>query len=52
LQGVSLASSKSSKNPSKSTPFEVKDLKKCGFLLSQGIKHSQYWRIGEYFNEE
>jgi len=47
-----LASSKSSKNPSKSPHFEVIDFKKCKFLFHQGMKRSQYCRIGEYFNEE
>jgi hypothetical protein len=42
---------KKNKNPSKSAPFEVEDFEKSGFLINQGIKRSQRWRIGEYFND-
>ena len=52
LQGVGLASPKLSKNPSKSPRLEVEDFKKCGFLINQGTKRSQYFCNGEYFNAE
>ncbi|MBQ7096248.1 MAG: hypothetical protein IJN80_07385, partial [Clostridia bacterium] len=51
-QGGSLASSKLSKNSTKSSPFAVKDFEKSIFLFNRGIKRSQYCRIGEYFNNE
>lgn len=50
LTGASLSAEKKNKNPSKSSPFEVEDFNKCKFLFNHGIKRSQCWRIGEYFN--
>jgi len=51
-QGGSIPSPERTENPSNSPRFAVKDFEKSGFLFNRGAKRSQYFRIGEYFNDE